>query len=191
MMAKNGYASKDEDSNDDNQNPNENVFTIPPFTAEQELREKASLTADERRSIMVDVFGLGHALSGFALVGDGSNATRSRNDEVDVRQHMQNANTLEPAHDCTGMAANGGGSHQASEASLQAHTERITSAINQIPENEKEAYLMALLQCPDQIFSGWRKDTFLEKISENSTIDATPRLVPSRRQIMHHCLHQR
>ena len=67
MMAENGYASKDEDSNDDNQNPNENVFTIPPFTAEEELREKASLTADERRSIMVDVFGLGQTLSGMAL----------------------------------------------------------------------------------------------------------------------------
>ena len=67
MMAENGYASKDEDSNDDDQNPNENVFTIPPFTAEEELREKASLTADERRSIMVDVFGLGQTLSGMAL----------------------------------------------------------------------------------------------------------------------------
>ena len=38
----------------------------------------------------------------------------------------------------------------------------LNAAIDAIPHDEKEAYLLAMLHCPDQVFGGWRGEVMVE-----------------------------
>ena len=94
----------DYDSADD-----ENVYSIPPFTAEQELMEKASLTAaEERQSIMTDVFGLGQTLSGMTIQSSSGGNACNGCDQDYSRGCRDSAHA---GNNDNYVLASGGGSH--------------------------------------------------------------------------------
>ena len=102
----------------------EDVNSVPLFTAEDEQRERQSLTEEERKRIAADLCGIGTGMAGLTISSSQPTA------EIERGMNLLNAE------------------------------------LGAIPDQEKEAYLLAMLQCPDQVFGGWRGEVILEMQGE-------------------------
>ena len=119
----------------------EDAFSVPAFTPEEEERERQSLTEDERRKIVADLCGLADDMAGLRV----SNTARSGG-AVDT------ANPSSPSQQPT----------LRTQVKLARDMALLNAELDAIPHQEKEAYLLALLQCPDQVFGGWRDEVIVE-----------------------------
>jgi len=119
----------------------EDAFSVPAFTPEDEERERQSLTEDERRKIVADLCGLADDMAGLRV----SNTARSGGSAVDT-------NPSSPSQQPT----------LRTPAELERNMNLLNAELDGIPHHQKEAYLLALLQCPDQVFGGWRGEVIVE-----------------------------
>ena len=119
----------------------EDAYSVPAFSPEDEQRERQSLTEEERRRITADLCGLADGMAGLRV------------------------STASGAEMAVGGACN---TIREAAATLRtpAEIERDMNVLNveldAIPHDEKEAHLLALLHCPDQVFGGWRGEVIVE-----------------------------
>ena len=119
---------------------------VPKFTPEEEMREKQSLTAEERKKIIADLCGLADDMAGLR-VSDTATASAS----------SASSNKLPPS-----PAAEQKPPTLRTPDEIERDMNLLNAAIDAIPYDEKEAYLLAMLHCPDQVFGGWWGEVMVE-----------------------------
>ena len=127
----------------------EDVNSVPVFTDEDEQRERQSLTEEERRRIAADLCGVGTGMAGLAI----SSATETSNGSSAIRGDFLTPASREQQlqHRPT-----------TTTAEFERNMNLLNAELSAIPEEEKEGYLLAMLQCPDQVFGGWRGEVIFE-----------------------------
>lgn len=137
----------------------EDANSVPVFTAEDEQRERQSLTEEERRRIAADLYGVE---TGMASLTVSSAAETSSNDSSAFRSNFWNPASQEQQLQQRQTTPT---------AEFESNMNLLNTELGAIPGQEKEAYLLAMLQCPDQVFGGWRGEVISE-MQESGTFDA-------------------
>ena len=122
----------------------EDAYSVPAFSPEDEQRERQSLTEEERRRIVADLCGLADGMAGLRvstaggakMAVDGACNTKS--------EAAADKETLRTPEE------------------IERDMNLLNAELDAIPQDEKEAYLLALLQCPHQLFGGWRGEVIVE-----------------------------
>ena len=122
---------------------------VPKFTPEEEMREKQSLTVEERKKIIADLCGLADGMAGLrvsttATASASSVSSASSNKLPPFPAAEQKPPTLRTSDE------------------IERDMNLLNAAIDAIPHDEKEAYLLAMLHCPDQVFGGWWGEVMVE-----------------------------
>ena len=134
---------------------------VPKFTAEEEMREKQSLTVEERKQIVADLCGLADGMAGLRV----SNA---RTATASASSAGSNGNYVSPSP----VAAEQHPPPLRTPDEIERGMNLLNAAIDAIPHDEKEAYLLAMLHCPDQVFGGWRGEVMVEMQQQGKDFDA-------------------
>ena len=132
----------------------EDVDSVPVFTAEDEQRERQSLTEEERRRIPADLCGVGTGLAISSAMETSDDSSAIRCNFWTPASHEQQRQQRPPP-----------------TAEFERSMNLLNAELGAIPEQEKEGYLLAMLHCPDRVFGGWREELILE-MQEEGTFDA-------------------
>ena len=116
-------------------------YSVSAFSPEDEQRERQSLTEEERRRIIVDLCGLADGMAGLRVSTAGG-AKRA----------------VDGACNTSGEAA----ATLRTPAEIERDMNVLNVELDAIPHDEKEAYLLALIHCPDQLFGQWRGEVIVE-----------------------------
>ena len=120
--------------------------SVPVFSAEDEQRERQSLTEEERKRIAADLCGIGTDMAGLRI----SSVMETSGGGSAIRSELQ---------------------QRPPTAEFERNMNLLNVELGAIPDQEKEAYLLAMLKCPDQVFGGWRGEVISE-MQEEGMFDA-------------------